>query len=997
VCALESSTTRFIARISGLPATAIDALASPLLHEAANSLAAIVTDLGADAVGLSVALHHEIGLLAEKSARNRLLELRRDLLAARLPSGNRLEVARTLLSAEAMDLVERQCAKIEERARRRERTVALHTTELLRSRSAFQRAIADHDFQKGVLASSVTLYQNISRYRDREPASFVSRDEQIERGLLRYFTRASMKATPFARFCTVVQGELVKGARAGMTLEGDVAHKLGFIRLNKLLLARLWSHLKTRPRVRSSIPLEVNQTLAESDGHYRYLASFDGREVVQRIRCDEALTVVVDILNANPGLTATTLAAKLAASAEFDATEHEAAAYVESVVGADLFRLRPLVPEQEADWVNPLERFLESIEDDDARATVTLLGELRLLKESFNDATPEQRLALTERVKGAVSDCFRALGIDSLSPGDLLLYEDASLNATFRITDSDAVESTLQATAALGCLMARVSAVRAEQMTMRRFFDVQYVSERRVPLLTFFEDYYRNHLKAHLERQRRIHTGQAEEQTRSYDQWNPLRVDSVDELWQSVRAVSEHLRDRWAGSPEEEEIDVSSAALEQQISGVPSGDCSFVSCSTFGQLLFDEKAGQWRFVLSRPTFFAGYGKYFSRFLYVLPATFLSSVRETNSKMSTDVLAEIGGDSHFNGNLHPPLLPLDISHPSGRGASGHESLSVTDLEVERDPRDSGSLLLVRRSDSRRVYPVDLGFLNPGRRSPLYRLLANFGPMTGSQVIIPESKESHPQQLANENRGGSRSARLAMIEYRPRFVVDGRVVLSRRRWKVPGALFPAVRRDESQADHFVRVSLWRIECGIPCRAYVRVVAHSGRAVDGENAIQSTAESSEEQPDESRRDFVVRSAVQSSERTFAGRAIPSTAEAQGTSASLETRVGVANKEAGGRSSTRERRGVPGRAEARLSRDYHKPQFIDFSSPMLVALLGRLPYGLEEFHAEFEEAYPGSGHLLAVDGAHYATELVVQFDRPASGDCSSSPSAGAELAHGA
>ena len=49
-------------------------------------------------------------------------------------------------------------------------------------------------------------------------------------------------------------------------------------------------------------------------------------------------------------------------------------------------------------------------------------------------------------------------------------------------------------------------------------------------------------------------------------------------------------------------------------------------------------------------YFAGYGKYFSRFLYLLPERWRTAVFEANTRLTSDLLAEVCGDAAFNAGI-----------------------------------------------------------------------------------------------------------------------------------------------------------------------------------------------------------------------------------------------------------------------------------------------------------------------------------------------------------
>lgn len=65
--------------------------------------------------------------------------------------------------------------------------------------------------------------------------------------------------------------------------------------------------------------------------------------------------------------------------------------------------------------------------------------------------------------------------------------------------------------------------------------------------------------------------------------------------------------------------------------------------------------------------------------------------------------------------------------------------------------------------------------------------------------------------------------------------------------------------------------------------------------------------------------------------------------------------------------------------SRDWWKPQYIDFANPLLVRLFAKLPGALSNFLIHLDERYPDTAALPAVGEGHYATEFILQSSSPA------------------
>ena len=76
-----------------------------------------------------------------------------------------------------------------------ERTYAIVTVE---GQAILAELVALECLRNGILLSSDTLHANLEQLKDASVRRSASRREQIERGALRYLTRAVMKATPFA-------------------------------------------------------------------------------------------------------------------------------------------------------------------------------------------------------------------------------------------------------------------------------------------------------------------------------------------------------------------------------------------------------------------------------------------------------------------------------------------------------------------------------------------------------------------------------------------------------------------------------------------------------------------------------------------------------------------------------------------------------------------------------------------------------------------------------
>jgi hypothetical protein len=834
----------FVGRVAGLPVEAMEELRAEASASALDEAAAAEAALEAESGALADALHAAVGATEERRLRHRLLQLRRDVHNLRRPSQADVAAGRQVLHAAAAAALERYGAA----AGRRQRVLAdlprLHAADLARCRRRFRRRVADDDFRNGLLLSSRVLFDELERYRSTPPADFTAKERQIERGLLRYLSRMAMKTSPFSTFNALMPGRLVAEAEAGaggplLRIVGDPGRKHGVVRLNKRVLWVLRRKLAADAEARGHFDVELNSTLHRDGDRWCFLTSLDGREAFQRLQPNPVIDLYQELLASGPRRW-TELEERIAGSPAVEASGEAVSAYSERLLDVGFLRFRFGVPPQEADWDRPLTRRLEGAVGEVAAAVRELLTALREGCDRFAAAPVADRPlpldAATEVLRGSFPELTRRTSLRA----DVPFYEDAGAVGELLLAKPElaAAEETLVHYVRL---TSRLAWPRHELATMRRFFDRRYRG-RPVPLLRFYEDFYRGFQKEHLERQaallERLGGGAGDEEEAmeapagegggldtdgGYDPSNPLRVEAVTQMQRARERLSEAVRERWRCEPRAERLDLPRRVLDEALGGLPAVAAETFSSSAFVQVLPGEAAdGGPALLLS--SLMPGYGKYFSRFLAVLPRHLQAALIDRNTRVEGVILAEICADGDFNGNLHPPLVPWELVYPTVESGSTEHRLHAAELVVEPHPADRLALCLRPRRGGARVLPLDLGFQNPRMRPPLFQLLSQLSPAAGFGFPVPD------------RLGEATAAGEGGVEHRPRVVYDGRLVLSRRRWQVPPEQLPLRRGNETEAEHFLRVDRWRRRHGIPRQVFAsihqpRVLQRAAAAGDGE----------------------------------------------------------------------------------------------------------------------------------------------------------------------
>ena len=901
-----------VCRVAGLPVAAMDDLRATASAAALDLLADDEAAMECAAGKLAEALYAAVGGCDDRGLRGELLQLRRDVHNLRRPSPKHLKSARRALTPAAAAALDDFAAAAERRDRTLAELPSLHTAEVESARRRFRRWVADADLRKGLQLSSRSLSGNLERYLATPPQALTAKERQIERGLLRYLSRMAMKTTPFGTFTALAPGRLVDGGEEGagateLELVGDPRRKRSLVRLNKRICGVVLGEALADDRVRRQLGVELNSTLHDDDGRWRFLTADGEREAFRRLDPNPVLDLYRDLLAAGPRRLGD-LEARLVADPRLEADADTVAAFTARLLDLGFLRLRTGVPPQEAEWDRPLRRALAPVGGEAATHAVAFLDRMRAVCDAFAAASPDQRRRLLADAGRTMSDAYEELAQRSSSRLVVPFYEDAGAAARLTLHRGElagAAASLLDYVR----LTARLAWPRHLHLSMRHFYDQRYGGGA-VPLLRFYEDYYREHFKDYLEREREAmrHAAAApagdggheageggpdgEDDGRTaatgFDALNPFGLPVVEAMKAGNDRLTARLAELWRRTPDAEAIELSRGDLERATADAPVPTDPCFSTSVFGQPLPGAGPGGGTALLVS-SLLRGFGKYFSRFLPALPAEIETDLRRNNDALSTARLAEVASDGDFNGNLHPPLVAWEVSYPTVEEGSPGKALRVTDLAVEAVADDRYALLLRHLPSGERVVPLDLGFQNPLMRPPLYQLISGFAPAANYYLPAPERPAIGVAGVPADDGAAPH------VLHRPRLVYDGWLVLGRRRWTVPRQLFPQRRGAESEAEHFLRVDRWRRRHSLPREVFVSVQA-----------------------------------------------------------------------------------VPGAATARIRGDLHKPQYVDFTNPLLVDLFGRLTENLDRYAVRLYERLPTHDQLPRNGGHRYATELVMQVDFP-------------------
>ena len=891
-------------------------------------------------------LHRVIGDCRNQNDRRALIETRRRLYNGQSLSSDQKGQLDATRDARLFDHLSDAAAALARVDQSRGTYASAYTNAQANERAWLSTLIHDESLEKGLILSSSTLHRALTA-ADVHSRRTASRSAQVERGLLRYLTRMVMKATPFGTFCHVLPVRLSRcGEDRRAHLVGDVECGVSIARLNKKLYGALWLALRKRPKVRAALRVRAAPTLRKTGNTYTALVAIAGRETFQRVQASPLLDAVFAVVAGDVERTVEQVADFLE-TGQVNAARGEIVAYVDRLIEIGVLQVCAVVGEQDPNWDSPLCSLLESTDDEVALRVARSVRELRIELNRYCAGTAAERADVLARMRTLVTSMLADVALD-VQVSEVPLFEDATAPAHCNMPVGPKLADAFRTALALCAGLSRLSSSRVEHATMRRFWDEHYAVGASVPLLEFYHDYYR------LSKKERIRPNGVS--TTPSESLDPYSLELVRQMKAAAAKIRTLAKEAWAKDPSSNEISLSCDAILDALAIVPPTRDEGASIAAFMQLVW--VGNRPRVVMKRWAAYTGYGKYFSRFLDVLPPEVLADIRSRNNQKSNPAPVEISGDAFFNANLHPWLLKGSIAYPTSDTIAPADALVVDDLVVVPSDDDDISLCVKERGTGRSIRPIDLGFLISEARAPLFQLLSALGNAPDGAFDWPTSL--HPESDSEPVVGPllavadkqTTVTTAPTIEYRPRIVLADTLVVARRRWRIPSQVLPHRQRGEADSAFFHRLNSWRLAEGIPVEGYVTVAPARTSGRDPTPPVE--LETSDDQVVDDVRpgpDIDGNDTAGSRENTSRVEPIATAAKAR------EARP-------------------PASPPKLISPDAGKPQYIHFGSPALVGLFEHLPGALTPFILEIAERYPADDGLISSERGHHSFEFVFQFD---------------------
>lgn len=855
-----------LVRVSGAPFHLLEALDSKNASKVVGEVIERSIELDRQRERLSHTLYGAVARATDQGQRRCLLKLRRDVFNGRMaPTARDISTLETAPDdCLAAFLTYRALA--EEITRLLGLGEAFYVDDLQCSRVCLRQHAREWPLQNGLLLSSGSLLTHgLPRYLDTSGQVLDRLANKAERALVKYLSRMCSKTSPFSSFGLVALADSHGVRKAGPSntapqpvLEwhsGDTSFRgVSFVRLNNMLWFHLRAVLLRNREVRDRFPLQLNSTLRVGEDTCKFLTNCHNLESFQEVTLTPVLRFTCEMASSlRTDVTRHELVRKLITTASLRASYAEVARFVDDLIDIGLLEYSSVVSGADPNWDATLTNEINHLHCDDPsiRELPGRLGRLRSLVSRYER---EHRIRERRRILALISLTFQRLCAESRTEGESgkssaplsrikpfersgrttpaveepqvfrhrlaagvalkpedMLFEDIRLDTVARL-DPHWLKAIVTCFDGLLVELARFEIDTPQRLSLTAFFHMKYGGGRSVPLLTLYEDYYREvrmPMEARAAAEGDLLRGLSGEGWGTRD---PAAADWLSSCLQWEAAFSSEIGPRLHGLPQE--VYVAKKDLSRVGCACPpchSIEPSGRSFAVMIQLLSEaspEGCIETRAVWNGNQ--TGFGKMYSRFLHLFNPSVTHALRLFNKTAVDGVLLAENADATFHSaNVHPALMPFEIRSPGSQNTlPPPQQLQVSDLAV-RCGSDLRSLDLVHTPSGKGVLVFDLGFEAASGRSRLFQLLSLFT----SPSAVPFSPVF---RAVNQPymKGASSVACL------PRIIYDDKVVLQRRTWLVPAHTLPARRAGESEWSCFVRLNRWRREYDIPDEVFVRL---------------------------------------------------------------------------------------------------------------------------------------------------------------------------------
>jgi hypothetical protein len=788
------------------------------------------------------------------AVQNKLLNLKRNVFNDRKWSMEQLNGIGEYLTPGLIDSLT-ELAGLREKILMLENAIKEDYNEEVNSlRLKLKEIVKRDELRKGLILSSQSLLKGAESYINTDIKEFKKEHFKIELSLIKYISRIYAKTSPFSTFTNIAYCSLTPAGSGGFMecAPGNNISVKSHVRLNNYLFKYIRNLLYSNPNINIFFNIKANPTIRRTEDCYEYLVNSNNTESFQKIPLIEELGVILNFIKENGNIiTPYKLAEKLLAGGTLDSTPEEIYNYISTLIGFGfleydlsvsgldpdwhrslILKLRDINHPASVDFASALEK-LDSLMNEYAGAAFAerkqILAEAFSLTRNaclqlhisaglpeeeritFTDNTADYKPSAEEEKTGENTEFRKKEGSVFTFTPERIFYEDTTIPLEITLDREKITELAKPIHSILSSM--RAFGMFADEKTQMKFYFSNRYNGTGCRLFDFYKDFYADlkvPLRSYITQKQQENSPPEnkdheiiflEEFCRNR-QWESSLITGIENKRKMNRNIMNSFIEGIKSSLKENStVNICPEEFRRLTEEAPAyakGTYSLKD-SNGGFVQFFEENGLLYAVLNQAV--AGFGKFFSRFLHLLPPEVAEEIRGANAKLinEDEILAENTDASFFNANIHKPIIPYEICSPeSNTNLETGNHINISDLQITYDTA-AESLRLYSIAKNKYVKVLDLGFQNLFFRSELFGLLDKFS--LYNYVT--------PRFLIYNIRG--HLFREEGIKVCPRILLDNKVVLQRKLWKIPVKLLPS--KGSARENPYYILNNWRHEMGMP----------------------------------------------------------------------------------------------------------------------------------------------------------------------------------------
>ncbi|MDO1446723.1 lantibiotic dehydratase [Rhodocytophaga aerolata] len=343
--------------------------------------------------------------LADSKAQNHIQNVRRDIFNNRPLKPAAIWQARQHLPASLAATLDSYLALVAGIQQAEENAGSVYQQVCTTIRLHLQQLATDENLQKGLVLSSQPLLQALTQYVQKNPGEFKKKEFQTEQSLLKYLTRMYTKTSPFSTFTSLAVSTLSQSASRAIQVgysEGRSGQVVGHIRVNNQLFRYLKDLFAASREIYVHLRLRPNPTIAREAGQLVYLTNHQNVEAFQRIPNNAVLGLVLELMQQQPaGIRFSALVEQVCDYV--DASEKAIEQYIRQLIGYGFVEFDLGVSGTDPDWDTKLIAELSYLQ----QQKVAYIDELLYALQEVRRLAGEYAFAAADKRQHLLSEAFK--------------------------------------------------------------------------------------------------------------------------------------------------------------------------------------------------------------------------------------------------------------------------------------------------------------------------------------------------------------------------------------------------------------------------------------------------------------------------------------------------------------------------------------------------------------------------------------------------------------